>query len=95
MHIWFGRYLYGIFIRPKPKGLKHIMFCFVDHYEPQWKNKDNIALERSRVDRWYVDYPKVAEKHLDADGCHPKHTFFYPEEEWSGYTNPDTQFHIK
>lgn len=54
------------------------MFCFVDHYEPQWLNKDNIELERKRVDRWMVDYPKMAQKFTDADGCHPKHSFFLP-----------------
>jgi hypothetical protein len=60
----------------------HIMFCFVDHYEPQWKNPDNIELERQRVDRWFDQYPKMADKFKDADGYSPKHCFFYPEEEY-------------
>ncbi|WP_371375770.1 hypothetical protein [Thalassotalea aquiviva] len=57
------------------------MFCFVDHFEPRWKTSD-INVERSRVDRWCEDYPKMAIKHLDSDGYHPKHCFFYPQEEY-------------
>jgi hypothetical protein len=58
------------------------MFCFVDHYEPQWQNPNDIDKERMRVDRWFNEYPIVANKHKDSDGCFPKHTFFYPEEEY-------------
>ena len=25
----------------------HIMFCFVDHYEPQWKNPDKKNIEKN------------------------------------------------
>ncbi|WP_164084657.1 hypothetical protein [Alteromonas flava] len=67
--------------QPKVDGTKHVLFCFVDHFEPQWKN-DSIELERERVDRWYSLYPEMAKQHVDADGCHPKHSFFYPEEEY-------------
>jgi hypothetical protein len=81
---WLPAYISQAGIR-KNKGnneTTHIMFCFVDHYEPQWKNPDNIELERQRVDRWFDQYPKMAEKFKDADGCSPKHSFFYPEEEY-------------
>ncbi|MBU2979202.1 hypothetical protein [Alteromonas sp. C1M14] len=83
MHTW----IVGFCRRKKPvlndvSGPVHVMFCFVDHYEPQWKNKDNIELERQRVDRWMQDYPKMASQFTDADGCHPKHSFFFPEEEY-------------
>lgn len=83
MHTW----IVGYIKRKKPSksdidGPIHVMFCFVDHYEPQWKNKDNIELERERVDRWMRDYPVMASKFIDADGFHPKHSFFFPEEEY-------------
>ena len=61
---------------------KHIIFSFVDHYEPQWGKPNDIEIERSRVDRWCVEYPAMASKHKDANGIHPQHTFFYPEEEY-------------
>mgnify|MGYP007002580485 FL=1 len=66
----------------KPAGPTHIIFSFVDHYEPQWGKPKSIDIERQRVDRWLADYPKMASKHVDADGFHPQHTFFYPEEEY-------------
>ncbi len=82
MDIWFFNYLVSIFKKTTTSGTKHIMFCFVDHYEPQWGRPNDIEVERARVDRWYKDYPIIAEKHKDADGNFPKHTFFYPEEEY-------------
>lgn len=82
MHLWLGSYLRQcLTAKPKHQGPKHILFCFVDHFEPQWKNKD-LARERARVDRWYHDYPAMASQHQDADGQPPKHSFFYPEEEY-------------
>jgi hypothetical protein len=83
MQSWLWNYAKSRFAnRPKIEQTRHIMFCFVDHYEPQWKNKNNIELERQRVDRWMIDYPKMASKFTDSDGCHPKHSFFFPEEEY-------------
>ena len=83
MQTWLPTYVkQGLFPHKKFGGPKHIMFCFVDHYEPQWMNKDNINLERERVDRWMTDYPLMATKYTDADGYHPKHSFFFPEEEY-------------
>ena len=83
MHTWIANYVARKFTSVKnSQNTQHVMFCFVDHYEPQWKNKDNIELERERVDRWMKDYPIMAAKFTDADGQHPKHSFFYPEEEY-------------
>jgi hypothetical protein len=81
MDIWFFSYMKQLFKKPKVDGPIHVMFCFVDHYEPQWRN-DDIEIERSRVDRWCKDYPLMAKQHKDADGCMPTHCFFYPEEEY-------------
>jgi len=83
MHLWLGHYLKRR-LRKKEKvaGTKHIMFCFVDHYEPMWGKNISYEQECARVDRWYQDYPKVAKQFKDADGCYPKHSFFYPEEEY-------------
>ncbi len=81
MDIWFFSYLKQVISRPKVNEPIHVLFCFVDHYEPQWRN-DDIDIERARVDRWYRDYPAMAKQHKDADGHMPKHCFFYPEEEY-------------
>ena len=67
---------------PVPAGTtRHLMFCFVDHYEPAW-GKPDLAKERERVARWSRDLPLLCERHRDADGRPPVHTFFYPEEEY-------------
>ena len=60
----------------------HIMFCFVDHYEPMWRGAD-LPTQRARVDRWCRDYRIMAGRHRDADGRPPQHSFFYPEEEYA------------
>lgn len=83
MHIWLGHYI-SIRLKGKPKvdGPVHIMFCFVDHYEPQWGRPNSLEVERQRVDRWHQEYPAAFGHILDADGCLPKHSYFYPEEEY-------------
>ncbi|MEW6997245.1 hypothetical protein AADZ86_06050 [Colwelliaceae bacterium BS250] len=80
--LWLGHYLLRKLTAKKSYGTKHVMFCFVDHFEPQWGHNISIEQERARVDRWLNDYPQVAKKFKDADGCHPKHCFYYPEEEY-------------
>jgi hypothetical protein len=68
--------------RPKVAGPTHVMFCFVDHFEPMW-GKAEPAVQAARVDRWCRDYRALASRHRDADGRHPQHSFFYPEEEYT------------
>lgn len=83
MDIWIGNYVrQKLKGKPKVAGTQHIMFCFVDHYEPQWGRPDSIEIERERVDRWYNEYPRSFGHIKDADGQLPKHSFFYPEEEY-------------
>ena len=80
---WLPHYLWQQLTTQKNKnGPTHILFCFVDHYEPQWGKPNDIEVERARVDRWCQDYPAMAKKHVDSDGKHPQHGFFYPEEEY-------------
>jgi hypothetical protein len=63
------------FVCKKPKNNIHIMFCFVDHFEPGNRN----ALpeqQKARVHSWIKQYPEMAAKHQDSDGVCPQHTFF-------------------
>jgi hypothetical protein len=46
-----------------------------------WHNAD-LQTQCKRVDRWCNEYRALANKHGDAHGIKPKHTFFYPEEEY-------------
>ncbi len=80
MHLWLAGYLR----RRAPTvqdGPIHVMFCFVDHFEPQW-GRPSYEVEVQRVARWREGYRALASRHRDADGVHPQHTFFYPEEEY-------------
>jgi len=83
IHIWIRSYLERSLRLPisHVEGPIHIIFCFVDHFEPWWNNADP-ATARRRVDSWVERYPKVARKYRDSDGRHPQHTFFYPQEEY-------------
>jgi hypothetical protein len=80
MQIWLRSYLTRP-PRPQTSGPVHVMFCFVDHFEPMWGRAD-LEAQRRRVDRWCRDYRALAGRHRDADGRHPQHGFFYPEEEY-------------
>lgn len=81
-HIWLSSYFLQALkrsIQPQANKPLHIMFSCVDHFEPDWQGA-NSETQLKRVKRWLEDYPKLAKQHKDADGCHPKHTFFYPAE---------------
>ena len=38
--IWFFSYIKSSFSKKTTSKPKHIMFCFVDHFEPQWHKSD-------------------------------------------------------
>ncbi len=80
MHLWLRTY----WRRRTPTvgaGPVHVMFSFVDHYEPQW-GRPTYDVEVKRVEQWRTGYRDMASRHRDADGVHPQHTFYYPEEEY-------------
>jgi hypothetical protein len=80
MQIWLRDY-FARPARPAVAGATHVMFCFVDHFEPMWGRAD-MPTQQARVDRWCREYRAMASRHRDADGRHPQHGFFYPEEEY-------------
>ena len=73
-----------VFHRPPPidpdQPLR-IFYAVCDHYEPKWQRPAK-SIEQQRVARWRDDLPRVAEGITDSIGNRPKHTFFYPEEEY-------------
>lgn len=83
MHIWIGESIRRSVGR-KPKICSepiHIFVAITDHFEPAWQ-RPSYEQECTRVETWVRRYPVIAAKHRDADGRHPQHTFFYPEEEY-------------
>ncbi len=59
----------------------HLIFCIADHFEPGWAEADPDT-QRRRVAHWLQHYPKTFGGFRDADGRVPRHTFFYPAEEY-------------
>jgi hypothetical protein len=60
---------------------RHLLFALCDHFEPRWKAPPP-ALARQRVQRWSEGYPRLAAGFRDADGRRPRHSFFFPAEEY-------------
>jgi hypothetical protein len=89
MHVWvagYARWLAetaGERLRASmsQQGPRHLMFAFCDHFEPLWTTKD-LDVGHARVRKWHEDYPKLAASYRDADGRSPRHSFFFPGEEY-------------
>jgi hypothetical protein len=71
--------------RPRQKqsvdGPIDVLFCIADHFEPA-HGAPGLAVERARVRTWIEQLPKLAARFRDADGRPPRHTFFYPAEQY-------------
>ena len=55
----------------------HILVAVVDHFEP-FHGLVDLARAKERVKQWVINYPQIAEKHIDSDGKPLQHTWFYP-----------------
>src|SRR6185295_15959833 len=59
-----------------------ILLCIADHFEPLHGGASAADGQR-RVDTWRERFPKLFARHVDADGRHPQHTFFYSIDQYS------------
>lgn len=66
---------------PRPTGTRHLMFAICDHYEPLWGNA-STEIGDERVRAWSEHYPALAAEFRDADGQPPRHSFFFPGEQY-------------
>lgn len=64
--------------RPRPV---HLFVAVADHWEPS-RGKPPAEVAEARVRRWLDRYPGMADEHRDWDGRPPRHTWFYPWDEW-------------
>lgn len=81
---WLGGWVRSLSLRRPVRGPKHVLFAFCDHYEPLHGGV-SAADGRRRVDRWRDLYPRLAERYRDADGLAPRHSFFFPGEQYDPY----------
>ena len=78
---WLPGYLASLLRRPRHGGgLRHLVFCVADHFEP-FRGGAGSKAARECVARWVDGYPASVAGLCDADGFGPCHTMFYPAEE--------------
>ena len=58
----------------------HVFLAICDHYEPLHRTDDAGALARLRD--WRKRYPQLHQAHQDSGGRGPRHSFFYPIEQY-------------
>ena len=59
----------------------HVLLCLADHYEPKL-GRPSASVADERVRSWVENYPRLFARFRDSDGRPPRHTFFYPPEEY-------------
>src|SRR4029077_12374243 len=59
----------------------HVFLAICDHFEPECYRADHQTAIR-RVDRWCAEYPRLFERFRDSDGRSPRHSFFFPQDEY-------------
>jgi hypothetical protein len=86
LHQWLPDYARHIVRRARASrgDVTHILFALCDHYEPLWGHAgDDVG--KSRVDAWADTYARLADEFRDANGRPPRHSFFFPGEEYRPY----------
>jgi hypothetical protein len=79
---WFPGYLRSLLARRGfGAGTRHLIVCVCDHFEP-FRDGTGLAAARQTVSDWLAAYPGSVVAFRDADGQPPRHTFFYPQEEY-------------
>ncbi|MBI5773359.1 MAG: hypothetical protein HZA89_06410 [Verrucomicrobia bacterium] len=79
LDLWLPAYLRRA-RRPAMGGVTDILLCVCDHFEPLHDTDKAGAL--ARLAEWKRELPKFTKEFRDADGCPPRHTFFYPIEQY-------------
>lgn len=79
---WWGDYVRGrMQAAPLPDGTLHILFMFADHWEPSAGGASGVEAD-ARLRDWTRLYPRATAGHADSDGRQPRHSFFYPYDQY-------------
>jgi hypothetical protein len=83
MDRWLPRYVIesGKRLPPSAGQEIHLLHCIADHYEPKHRGA-SADVAQARVRHWVREYPRRFGHFRDSDGRTPRHTFFYPIEEY-------------
>lgn len=63
------------------RGPVDVFLAICDHYEPEW-GAPLHAEALQRVNRWCQDYPSLFGEFRDVDGRPPRHSFFFPQDQY-------------
>jgi len=80
LNLWLGSYLRNRPLKLPEEGDIHILIAICDHFEPLHKADLQKALERCKI--WKAKLPLITARFHDSDGIPPRHTFFYPIEQY-------------
>lgn len=78
---WVSSWLKSRLTAPRVEGPRHVFVAICDHFEPL---RGGVSLERGilRVRAWQERYPALAASFRDYAGRSPRHTFFFPGEQY-------------
>jgi hypothetical protein len=85
---WFPAYLMQRLFRRMPRVRPiHLIFAVANHFEPAILpdvpgGYADRELQKRRLERWCLEYPKLGAAWRDSDGCPFRHTYFYPAEQY-------------
>ena len=92
VHIWLGSYFGQAkrrrsLLRNRSGRPIRVLLCIADHFEPHWSGDGALprapeATADARVEAWTREYPRLLGKFRDSDGRPPRHTFFYPIDQY-------------
>jgi hypothetical protein len=71
----------GRTLAPAPPIRPHLLLAICDHFEPLHGGA-SLAQGLERVRAWQRGYPELALRFSDRDGRPPRHTFFFPGEQY-------------
>jgi hypothetical protein len=84
IHLWIGAWVRDRALKaalPRITGERHLLFCVCDHFEPlHGRVSRDFALGRVRA--WQERLPEFTRPFRDSSGRAPRHTFFFPGEEY-------------
>ena len=84
LHLWLGGWLADRARRAvgrPPEGTQHLLVAICDHYEPLHGNA-SLEVGIERVLAWRTRYPTMAAEFADATGRPPRHSYFFPGEQY-------------
>jgi hypothetical protein len=84
VHVWIGAWLRDRVrkrVLARPQGVRHLLFAVCDHFEPLHGQAPR-DVGRERVRAWREGLPSLTRPFRDSNGRPPRHTFFFPGEEY-------------